>query len=416
MSVALSWMLTYLLHSTVLLGIAALVSRTMLVRGTRGRELLWRAAMFGAIASATLHQSRMWLPGVDLRVFDPARDSLSGTSADAWSSAFELVRGIVGVDLVDWTTLIGVCCLVTAAIAIGRVLTIAVQYVALRRALDRRQQLAGPLLVRLRQLSADPGARLSVCARLTGPLTMGREVCLPPRVFDDLSTSELDTVIAHEAAHVRRRDTWWRWATLLVDRLLFFQPLNRVACRELHALAECACDDWAVAQTGDAAALAHALGTVATWLVHGSRPGLALSSAMASDERLSVIRVRRLLHVGFAATREETRLRRVAVAFIPLLGMLVGGPTVRARQSVDSGTGVDAVVTIRGHDPAGRFTLTILHERVLAASIDDTPVAPDRIRHGRRHATVVGSDGQPILSVAITRGGHGLSWTPRPAR
>ena len=50
---AAAWLLTYALHSTLLLGAAALLARR--VRGEAWRETLWKAALVGGIVTATAH-------------------------------------------------------------------------------------------------------------------------------------------------------------------------------------------------------------------------------------------------------------------------------------------------------------------------------------------------------------------------
>ena len=49
----LSWLATYLIHSTLLLGAALLVARA--VRGPAVREVLWKGALLGGLVTATLH-------------------------------------------------------------------------------------------------------------------------------------------------------------------------------------------------------------------------------------------------------------------------------------------------------------------------------------------------------------------------
>ena len=55
------WLLTYALHSTVLLGVAALLTARW-VRGEAWRETLWKAALVGGLVTATV-QSTGWIVG-----------------------------------------------------------------------------------------------------------------------------------------------------------------------------------------------------------------------------------------------------------------------------------------------------------------------------------------------------------------
>src|SRR5262245_44982287 len=68
------------------------------------------------------------------------------------------------------------------------------------------------------------------------------------------------TVLAHELAHLRRRDHWTAWLELLVQGFHFWNPLFWIARRQLHRAAELACDGWVVERfPGERRAFAEAL-------------------------------------------------------------------------------------------------------------------------------------------------------------
>src|SRR2546429_8130729 len=73
-------------------------------------------------------------------------------------------------------------------------------------------------------------------------------------------------MLAHELAHLARRDSLWLAGASLIERCLFFQPLNRLARRELETTAEYLSDEWATRKTGSPVALAKCLATVAEWI------------------------------------------------------------------------------------------------------------------------------------------------------
>jgi beta-lactamase regulating signal transducer with metallopeptidase domain len=71
------------------------------------------------------------------------------------------------------------------------------------------------------------------------------------------------TVLAHEFAHLRRRDHWSAWLELIVQAFHFWNPLFWLARRRMHLAAELSCDQWVVARfpaerRGFAAALVEA--------------------------------------------------------------------------------------------------------------------------------------------------------------
>jgi hypothetical protein len=96
------------------------------------------------------------------------------------------------------------------------------------------------------------------------------EIVLPARV-QSLYAEHQHPILAHELAHVVRREPAWRLVALLIDRVLFFQALNRVASDRMAACAELASDDWAARHTDEPLALARCLTEVASWLLPAPR-------------------------------------------------------------------------------------------------------------------------------------------------
>lgn len=105
------------------------------------------------------------------------------------------------------------------------------------------------------------------------------QIVLPSRAVEVLSREELRGLLAHELAHLVRRDQWW----LLVGRLLAvcfgWQPLNRVALREWQRASEYLCDAWAIQRQVPRLSLARCLTTVAEWRL----VGLATVAGMGSQ-------------------------------------------------------------------------------------------------------------------------------------
>src|SRR3989440_10529743 len=100
-------------------------------------------------------------------------------------------------------------------------------------------------------------------------------------------------MLAHELAHLARRDSLWLAGASLIERFFFFQPPNRLARRELAPTAECLSDEWAMQKTGSAVALAKCLATVAEW-IQASPLGVPVAG-LAERRSLLVSRISRLL-------------------------------------------------------------------------------------------------------------------------
>lgn len=92
-------------------------------------------------------------------------------------------------------------------------------------------------------------------ARLLWPATDRRNAKAQRR-----SLANQPTVIAHELAHIARRDTWVARAEPLAMLLLFWHPLFWIVRNRVHHFSELACDAWALwAYPDDRRAYAEAL-------------------------------------------------------------------------------------------------------------------------------------------------------------
>jgi TonB family protein len=87
-----------------------------------------------------------------------------------------------------------------------------------------------------------------ISSRIRGPLVVGllRPVILLPCSADTWTVSRRRAVLAHEAAHIRRRDPLILFAAQLATALYWFHPLCWLAAARLRAESERACDDTAL--------------------------------------------------------------------------------------------------------------------------------------------------------------------------
>jgi beta-lactamase regulating signal transducer with metallopeptidase domain len=187
-------------------------------------------------------------------------------------------------------------------------------WTCLRRCMLGREVLRdGPLLARFERLRERTRVRacvrLSVSSRIAAPFSTGLlrpEVCVPRAALTELTGAQQDALLAHELAHLVRRDPAWFGIGFLIEKLFFFQPLNRLARRQLSELAEVACDDWAVRWTGARLALASCLTEVAGWVI-GEKPRLVTPPGLAGHRSRLAQRVQRLLDDPPRAGRRAAR-------------------------------------------------------------------------------------------------------------
>ncbi len=114
----------------------------------------------------------------------------------------------------------------------------------------------------LHSLRLSPVVRVLESTRVAVPMVIGwiRPVILvPPSAFMGLSPTQLELIISHELAHVRRLDYLSNLLQIVIETVLFYHPAVRAVSIRVRLERENCCDDVVVAQTGDSIAYARAL-------------------------------------------------------------------------------------------------------------------------------------------------------------
>jgi len=159
------------------------------------------------------------------------------------------------------------------------------------------------------------------------PVVMGflRPVILMPMgLLAGLSTDQLESILIHELAHIRRRDYVVNLLQTLVEGLLFYHPAVWWVSGQVRAERENCCDDVVVNLKGDARGYAAALATLERnrWPAH--EPALAATGGSLMK------RIHRLL--------QEPEGHRASAAPVFVVGLLVVslGVAVASWQSAPS--------------------------------------------------------------------------------
>lgn len=164
---------------------------------------------------------------------------------------------------------------------------------------------------RVQALAARIGLRRRLCvllsARVDVPLTFGiikSYLLLPPSALMGLAPAQLEALIAHELAHIRRNDALFNFLQICVETALFYHPVVWRLSAQIRVAREQRCDDLAVQVVGDRALYARALYSMEE--LRASIPHLALgakgdNTTMSNSHLMT--RIRRVLGVH----RPETR-------------------------------------------------------------------------------------------------------------
>ncbi len=114
-------------------------------------------------------------------------------------------------------------------------------------------------------------------------------------MLEQLDRGELESVLAHELAHVARRDFLVVWLATMLRDAFFYLPTSRIAYRQLQCEKELACDDLAVGLTHHPLALASALAKV--WQELVSEPTFGMAQSFTDQDDLIETRIERLMAV-----------------------------------------------------------------------------------------------------------------------
>jgi beta-lactamase regulating signal transducer with metallopeptidase domain len=169
----------------------------------------------------------------------------------------------------------------------------------------------------MRRLHIGRAVRLLESTSVAVPTVIGwlkPVVLLPASALAGLSPKQLEAIVAHELAHIRRHDYIVNLLQTVVETLLFYHPAVWWLSHRIRAERENCCDDLAVSLCGDPVAYAAALAELEG--LRSPTGGLVLAASGGS----LLQRVRRLLGVPTHAGRAPGWLAAGA-ALLVLIGM-----------------------------------------------------------------------------------------------
>lgn len=354
-----------------------------------------------SIAPATmLMDDRQWSHPAELassaNVVQP--NSVASSVIARWSS--RVLEGRLPAFLIAlWLTI--------SSVLFGRIVWSYLFLFRLRRQLDlvpahgeeRSRTLARVFGIRRR-------VRLFTSPMVGAPMTIGwlrPVVILPPNLLQALSDIELNSILAHELAHIKR----WDYLTNLLQRLsqalLFFHPSVWVIGSQLSLERELACDDWAVKLTGEPRRYANCLARLIEAL--SSSRSFAAATGIIFGKKVISRRIEMILNsdrnattsVPKAAVCFATGVAGLAVVLTSLFSPVIAVPIAlepqqvrteattprnrdnqRVTQPAATSQSESATTTVPAIAPrASRLmTLVELPELPEIAELVDTPLAP----------------------------------------
>jgi beta-lactamase regulating signal transducer with metallopeptidase domain len=230
-------------------------------------------------------------------------------------------------------------------------------------------------------------------------------VVLPRLMLRALPDERIDAILTHELSHIARGDYAANLLQIALETLVFFHPAVWWLSARIRAERENCCDDIAASCCGDVGVYVRALAEL-----EQLRAAAIRLPALAANGGSLVERVRRLVQPQARVSRARRAAASLCACTVFAL-LLVG---TRAAAYAPALAAERLTMFLHAEDPAGEFTITLKGARVIAASVDRTPVPATRLRQTGNHLEFLDDAGASTLSVSLVPG-KGIHWTPRHA-
>jgi TonB family protein len=168
-----------------------------------------------------------------------------------------------------------------------------------------------------RRLGIARAVRLMHSALVEVPTVIGwlRPVVLvPASCLTGLSTMQIEAILAHELAHIRRHDYLVSVLQSVIETVLFYHPAVWWVSKQVRRERECCCDELAVAVGGDRLAYARALSALE------ERRSYSPEFVLGANGGVLTMRIKRLL-----GCREDSAVSQMAAFMVLALIVIAAG-------------------------------------------------------------------------------------------
>lgn len=146
-------------------------------------------------------------------------------------------------------------------------------------------------------------------------------ILLPVGLLTTLSPSEIECILAHELAHIRRCDFLLYILQSVAETLLFYHPGIWWLSAQINQEREHCCDDIAIGVTASKLTYARALAELAQWSLSTQGKAMLAVSAAGKSEGSLFERIKRILQPNQSV---DDALRRFPLRFVIALVLFAG--------------------------------------------------------------------------------------------
>lgn len=149
-----------------------------------------------------------------------------------------------------------------------------------------------------RRMGIRPEVKVWLSKLIDVPVTLGflkPVILLPFTMAGHLTSDQVEAILVHELAHIRRNDFFLNLGVTLLEGLFFFNPFARSLIGDLKKEREYHCDDWVLQFRYDPQAYVSALLSVARQASQHRQTRLALAATGSGNDQLLLQRSKRIL-------------------------------------------------------------------------------------------------------------------------
>ncbi len=183
-----------------------------------------------------------------------------------------------------------------------------------------------------RQLGITREVRIFLSEKIASPLTIGfikPLILVPVASINHLSVAQLEAILLHELAHIKRYDYLINILLSVAEISLFFNPFTRLFSKHIRKERENSCDDWVLQFQYSASTYAEALLRMAQLQ---ATPAFAMA-AIGTHQNELLNRVKRMI----GANENRFNYKKQLLSFLLVTGILSSVAWFHPEQSKKTG-------------------------------------------------------------------------------
>lgn len=192
------------------------------------------------------------------------------------------------------------------------------ELLAVRRLGKGNIDIGSPFRERFVELKESAGVRgkvlLQFSEKVNVPVMLGHLkpiILLPVALVNQLDIQQIETILLHELAHIKRNDYLWNVLQTIMETFLFFNPVAWWLSVKIRVEREHCCDDFVVDQSSETISYAYALLALEEYRLKNYTPALAATGNNKSSPLFN--RIKRITTMTQTKNNGQKKVAMVAV-------------------------------------------------------------------------------------------------------